>query len=285
MQTSIFEIKYETGKTARMEVEGDRILIGSGAHCDLRLAPEMSAWEHVVLTAEGDGMVARLLARASNATIDGESFRQARLVDGARIRIGEIEIVYRMSVASNAAKRRKTPRFAILLAGLFVPAVLFVAAHARSNEGFGPPDKVPPPLGDAVTHCPAETREQAQALAREKDASAQAKRQRWKFHTRDGVEAVVLFEMAAACHSAGGDGEGAAASGLLARAMRAGVLQEFQVYRVRLERALKRDDSKVALAQIKFLREMLFARDIDDDYVRWLTLMQRKLEAKVSREG
>jgi hypothetical protein len=29
----------------------------------------------------------------------------------------------------------------------------------------------------------------------------------------------------------------------------------------------------------------LIARDIDDDYVRWLTLMQRKLEARVSREG
>jgi hypothetical protein len=285
MHACFFEIRYETGKNERIEVEGDRILLGSGAHCDLRLAPEVAAWEHVVLTAEGEGMVARLIAKGAHATVDGASFRQAQLVDGSRIRIGEIELIYRVSTAARAGKRKRAPSFALLLAVLFVPAVLFVAAHARSNDAFGPPDKVPPPLGEVATQCPAETREQALALAREKDASAQAKRQRWKFHTRDGVEAVVLFEVAAACHAAGGDAEGAASSGLLARAMRAGVLQEFQVYRVRLERALERNDARVALAQIKYLRDMLFTRDIDDEYVRWLTIMQRKLEAKVSREG
>lgn len=285
MHACYFEIKYETGKRERIDVEGERILLGSGAHCDLRLAPEHAAWEHVVLTAEGDGLIARLLARGANATVDGESFREVRLADGSRIRIGEIELVYKVAAGAGAAKKKKMPSFAILLAGLFVPALLFVAAHARSSDGFGPPDKVPAPLGDVQNQCPAETREQALALAREKDASAQAKRQRWKFHTRDGVEAVILFEVAAACHAAGGDAEGAAASGLLARAMRAGVLQEFQVYRVRLERALERDDARVALAQIKFLREMLFTRDIEDEYVRWLTIMQRKLEAKVSRGG
>ena len=285
MHACFFEIRYETGKAERIEVEGDRILLGSGAHCDLRLAPEVAAWEHVVLTAEGEGMVARLLARGASATVDGEPFREARLVEGSRIRIGEIQLVYRLSTAARAGKRRKAPSFALLLAVLFVPAVLFVAAHARSNDAFGPPDKVPAPLGEVATQCPAETREQALALAREKDAAAQARRQRWKFHTRDGVEAVVLFEVAAACHAAGGDAEGAAGSGLLARAMRAGVLQEFQVYRVRLERALERNDARVALAQIKYLRDMLFTRDIDDEYVRWLTIMQRKLEARVSREG
>lgn len=285
MHACFFEIRYETGKTERVEVEGDRILLGSGAHCDLRLAPEVAAWEHVVLTAEGDGMVARLIARGASATIDGEAFREVRLVDGSRIRIGEAQMIYRLSTASRNGKRKRAPSFALLLAVLFVPALLFVAAHARSNDSFGPPDKVPAPLGEVATQCPAETREQALALAREKDASAQAKRQRWKFHTKDGVEAVVLFEVAAACHAAGGDAEGAASSGLLARAMRAGVLQEFQVYRVRLERALERNDARVALAQIKYLRDMLFTRDIDDEYVRWLTIMQRKLEARVSREG
>lgn len=285
MHACFFEIRYETGKTERVEVEGDRILLGSGAHCDIRLAPEVAAWEHVVLTAEGEGMVARLIARGANATIDGASFREVRLVDGSRIRIGEAQLVYRLSTTARGGKRKRAPSFALLLAVLFVPALLFVAAHARSNDSFGPPDKVPAPLGEVATQCPAETREQALALAREKDASAQAKRQRWKFHTKDGVEAVVLFEVAAACHAAGGDAEGATSSGLLARAMRAGVLQEFQVYRVRLERALERNDPRVALAQIKYLRDMLFTRDIDDEYVRWLTIMQRKLEARVSREG
>ena len=107
------------------------------------VAPEVAAWEHVVLTAEGEGMVARLIAKGAHATVDGESLRQAHLVDGSRIRIGEVQLVYRVSAAIRGGKRKRAPSFALLLAVLFVPAVLFVAAHARSNDAFGPPDKVP----------------------------------------------------------------------------------------------------------------------------------------------
>lgn len=290
MHACTFEIRYETGKAERIDVEGDRVLVGSGAHCDLRLAPEIAAWEHVVITSErgkdGDRVVARLLARTdapAAARVDGAPFRTASLADGSRLTIGEVVLVYRARVGPGAEAKRKRPGFAMLSGLLFVPAALFVAAHARSQDGYGPPANVPSPLGDVKRDCAADTREQALALAKEKRSSADAKRLRWKFHTRDGVEAVALYESVAACLTAGGEPEGAQAATALAQAMRAGVVQEFQVYRVRLERALARDDAKVALAQIKFLREMLFTRDVDDDYVRWLTIMQRKLEAKVSR--
>lgn len=286
MHHCTFEIRYETGKTERIDVDGERILIGSGAHCDLRLAPEVAAWEHVVITIEGESIVARVLPKDARATVDGgtvQGGRRVQLADGSRIGIGEAMLVYRARSADGSKKKRKGPSFALLIGLLFVPAALFVAAHARSDSGWGPPANVPSPLGEPKRDCPADTREQAMALAKEKQASAQAKRMRWKFHTRDGVESVVLFEQVAACYAAAGDPEDAQQASQLAAAMRAGVLQEFQVYRVRLERALQRDDAKVALAQIKFLREMLFTKDIDDEYVRWLTIMQRKLEARVSK--
>ncbi len=286
MSNCTFEIRYETGKTERIDVDGDRILIGSGAHCDLRLAPEVASWEHVVITFEGGSAVARVLPKEAHARFDGTAVHAGRpvmLADGSRIGIGEAMLVYRTRAADGSTKKKKGPSFALLIGLLFVPAALFVAAHARSDNGWGPPANVPSPLGEVRRDCPAETREQALALAREKQASAQAKRQRWKFHTRDGVESVVLYEQVAACYAAAGDPEDAQQATALAQAMRAGVLQEFQVYRVRLERALQRDDAKVALAQIKFLREMLFTKDIDDEYVRWLTIMQRKLEARVSK--
>lgn len=283
MHSCTFDIRYETGKKERIDVDGERILIGSGAHCDIRLAPEVAAFEHVVITAEENGVVARVLPKDANANVDGAPFRHVLLADGSRISIGEAMLVYRTRAGASAAKKKKGPSFALLIGLLFIPAALFVAAHARSDSGWGPPSNVPLPLGEVKRDCPAQTREQALALAREKEASANAKRQRWKFHTRDGVEAVVLYESVAACYTAAGAGQEAAQASMLAQAMRAGVLQEFQVYRVRLERALQRDDAKVALAQIKFLREMLFTRDIDDEYVRWLTIMQRKLEARVSK--
>ena len=284
MHHCIFEMTYETGKMERIEVEANRILVGSGAHCDLRLAPEVAIWEHLVLTDEGGVLVARLLPNATNATLDGDVLRHGQLADGSRITIGDVSIVYRLVKSTSGVKKKKGPRFALLLGGLFVPAALFVAFHARSDTGFGPPQKVPLPLGDVTRTCPATTREQARVLAHEKETAAAAKRQRWKFYTRDGVEAVVLFEQAAACQAASGDEEASKSTSAYAASMRAGVLQEFQVYRVRLERALERDDAKVALQQVKFLREMLFTRDIDDDYVRWLTILQRKLEARVSQQ-
>ncbi|MDB4940619.1 MAG: hypothetical protein JWP97_153 [Labilithrix sp.] len=285
MHHCVFEMRYETGKTERIEVESSRILIGSGAHCDLRLAPEVAAWEHLVLTEEDGGMVVRLLPGAPLALLDGATFRDGRLADGSRLVIGEVSIVYRPLGSTDAKKQKKGPRFALLLGGLFVPAALLVAFHARSDTSFGPPDKVPQPLGEVITQCPAATREQARVLAHEKETAATAKRQRWKFYTRDGVESVVLFEQAAACQAAAGDEEAAKGTSAYAASMRAGVLQEYQVYRVRLERALERDDAKVALQQVRFLREMLFTRDIDDDYVRWLTILQRKLEARVSQQS
>jgi len=286
MHSCTFEIRYETGKSERIDVDGERILVGSGAHCDLRLAPEVAAWEHLVITCEAEGVVARVLPKDGTATVDGGAMqggRRVQLADGSRIGIGEAMLVYRARATDASKKRKRSPSFALLIGLLFVPAALFVAAHARSDSGWGPPSNVPSPLGETKRDCPAETREQAMALAKEKQASAQAKRMRWKFHTRDGVESVVLFEQVAACYAAAGDPEDAQQATQLAQAMRAGVLQEFQVYRVRLERALQRDDAKVALAQIKFLREMLFTKDIDDEYVRWLTIMQRKLEARVSK--
>lgn len=286
MHSCSFEIHYENGKVETVVIDDDRVLVGSGAHCDIRLAPEIGAFEHLVLTAEESGFVARVIAKGGRATVDGAPFRTVVMTDGAMLAIGDVRLVYRECVAVDrfaGGARKKKSRFLALFAAVFVPLATFVALHSGNAAAFGPPSNVPSPLAEPLKACPAETREQAAALAREKEIVAQAKRQRWKFYTRDGVEAVMLFEVASACHTAAGNVEGAKASALLATAMRAGVLQEFQVYRVRLERAIERNDARVALAQIHFLRDMLYSRDIEDDYVRWLTIMQRKLEAKASR--
>ncbi|MBX3191213.1 MAG: hypothetical protein KF819_29720 [Labilithrix sp.] len=281
---SIFEIKYETGRRERVEIDAPRILLGSGAHCDIRLAPEIGEWEHVVLTVEGDTLVARLLARGGGAIVDGAPLQEAALVDGSRLAIGAFEVVFRRAVGALEQKpKRSTPRFAVLLGLLFVPAVTFVAVQARRVESFAPPAETPSPLGEVKKACPAETRDRALVLAKEKIANGHAKRQRWKFHTRDGVDAVVSFEIASACFAAGGDGASATAAGDLAASLRAAVLHEYRIHRIKLERALEGGNAEAALAFVKLQREMLYTRDIEDPYVRWLTIMQRKLEAHLSQ--
>lgn len=278
-----FEIINELGKVERVEVDASRILVGSAAHCDIRLAPEVGAYEHLVVTFEEGAAIARVLPTAASATVDGTVFRETRLHDGAVVAIGLVRLRYQSLAAEAPASRRRVPRFAVLGLLVFLPAALFVLVNARGDARLREPSSVPLPLGAVVRECPATTREQAHALARERSVSANAKRQRWKFYTRDGVESVALYESAAACAAAAGETGEAKATAVFAAAMRADVLQDFQVRRVRLERALERDDGPVALTQVRALREMLFARDIDDEYVRWLTILQRKLEARVSR--
>src|SRR5438445_544048 len=119
MQACIFTIEHPNGKSEKIELEADRVLIGSGAHCDIRLPPECATWEHLVITEEEGGMNAFVLPKEDNsATLDGARFRQGRLNDGAIIALGGIKVTYRVGVASQGAgrKRRQTsPLLFVLL--------------------------------------------------------------------------------------------------------------------------------------------------------------------------
>lgn len=289
MKTYSFTIRT-LRTTEKMELEQARVLIGSGAHCDIRLAPESAAFEHMVVTVEDeDQVVVRVIPLDATAQIDGQPFREAVITDGQTLVLEGVTLEFSDRVTSSGAQTKKkksggTSPLAYI--GMVVILVGFGWIMMKKVDGsFEPPEAVPEPLSQPVQACPAKTQQQAMALGWEKEQLAQAKRQRWKFYPRDGVEAVPLYELAESCYKAAGDMQRAADAGLYAKAMRAGVGQEFQVYRVRLERALSRHDSKVALTQIHFLRDMLFTRDMDDEYVRWLTIMQRKLEAEASRES
>src|SRR5690606_36033335 len=73
------------GRSERMDLECDRLLVGSGAHCDIRLAEEDAAFEHLVISWEGDVMVARVIPDDAISYLDGALFRDAVLSDGSVI--------------------------------------------------------------------------------------------------------------------------------------------------------------------------------------------------------
>lgn len=273
-----------------MDIDAEALLIGSGAHCDIRVGQESAAWEHIRVDEENGALVARVIPDDALAYINGTPFREAVLQDGAQIKLEHVTITYQVRNGNDVGgairkgKKKETSPLAYL--GLLaIPVIgLYILLQEPPQSTLAPPSKVPDPLGAVVKVCPIRERAGQIAFAEEKEQIAQTKRQRWRFYARDGVDAVALFEVSNACYTAAGDPR-AGELDLYAKGMRSGVEQEFHVYRLRLERALDRGDSKGALAQIRFIEGMLARVDPENEYVRWLLIVKRKLETTGEKTG
>lgn len=284
MRTLTFAIREPRRPEQVLDVTEERILVGSGAHCDLRLPVESAAWEHIVITEEEGDIVARVISASQTTTFDGSAAREATLRVGSTMIVGGVVVELR-HVAGEVvvAPKGTSPLAKVMLVGTACIAVLGAVvlgkARAAGREATWP--EPPDPLPSPVTACP--EKQGATPLAFQKAELARAKRQRFRFYPRDGVEAVVLFETAAACFAATGDSANASDARESARVLAAELREALHVSSVRLERAVVRKDAATALAQTKFQRDLLFGREGADPYLAWLALLQSKLEAASSK--
>lgn len=283
MKTLVFLVQEPRRPDLVVEVQSDRVLFGSGAHCDIRLPLEAAAWEHVVVTQEGASVVARVVPSDMSAVFDGEARREAELMKGATVRIDTVMVTLK-DINDNEKKPEKTRplRSVAMGAGLFVlAAALFILKNA-SASGTPPPPAAPDPVGHATASCP--EKQGALPLAHQKLALARSKRERFRFYPRDGVEAVGFFQTAASCFESGADRASAEMSREEATALGREIRDDFHASRVRLERALVRRDARTALAQVKFQRDLLGGSAEADAYLTWLALLQAKLESIISKD-
>jgi len=283
MRTLTFAVKEPRHAEQVLDVIEERILVGSGAHCDLRLPVESAAWEHIVITDEDGVFVARVISASQTTTFDGAARREATLAEGSTITVGGVVIQLRRIVGEASAPQRASSLGKVIVAGSAIIVVLAACvlgkARADAQEATWPtpPDPLPAPVGA----CP--EKQGAAPLAIQKLELARAKRQRFRFYPRDGIEAVGLFETAAACFTATGDAASASDAQEAARALSIEIREALHVSSVRLERAVVRKDAGTALAQTKFQRDLLFGRAGADAYLAWLALLQSKLEAASSK--
>jgi len=85
MEPLSFEICHADGRQERTSAQGARIVIGSGAHCDVRLAADQAAFEHVAIEELTTGPQIRNLAPALAATLDGDAFSSRALGPSALV--------------------------------------------------------------------------------------------------------------------------------------------------------------------------------------------------------
>lgn len=281
MRTLRFQIKLHTGQVDLLTMEAERVLIGSGAHCEIRLPVDQARVEHALIELGPAGIFVRALNFDPPPTINNIPFQQAPLPPGALLGVGgcqiQVELTDAVAGKPGASKKKPSP-ITYLAMAIIVALGLYTIFGEDAVEPQKPSPKQAPELWQApVGSCPF-AGGQALAFAREKMAVADAKRERRPFHVQDGVQAVPTYEAAAICFRSGGDAGSATLAEESAKFLRRDITDDFRTRRVRLDHALLVEDYVSAQKEVRILLQ--FTEGKSGDYVTWLSTLERTLKLK-----
>jgi hypothetical protein len=273
---------HPDNKIDEFNVDADRVLVGAGAHCDIRIDGAGAGHEHVVVEQKGHEIVARGLYHAPPALYRGVPIIEMQLQNGSEIAVCGTRITFDISRPKERAGRSTGRRLgltaAIALLLVIVPTFVYARLH-RGNDSFGRPP-VPAVLFDVEPEtCKAPDTNQSLALARRSRALGLARRERHPFFVEDGIAAVAAFRMASACYAKAGQPLPAREAAEEGAALEKVIDHDYFMHRVRFEHALETEDVKSALLEVKMLRRMTAHRK--GTYTEWLAMVERRLEASV----
>jgi len=272
-------VRHADGRRQRLRVEATSARIGSSAHCEVRLPIDQAAGEHVLLLLQGDGVMAQARCSEPLPTIDGAPFTAAPLPSGAVLALAETRIF--VSVAEQARGASLASRFrraaTWLLAGLVAAAA--AAALGRTGlagDGTAAPEvpNAPPLWPAAQTTCRPRSKGEADQRAQQLVAQAQAKQIRGAFVPADAVEAVSLYEDAAACFKRAERSHLARRAELRATELRRRTTDRYRARQLRLSLALEAQDWGAVDREVRSLTAMLGHGD--GPYRRWLAALHRR---------
>ncbi|HEY6458646.1 MAG TPA: FHA domain-containing protein [Polyangiaceae bacterium] len=282
-------IRYPDGRTEQLVVDANSVLVGSGAHCEVRLPAEHAAIEHATLSLVGGGVHAQAQSFTPHPTINGVGFVQTPVLPESVIGIGGIQMWIRSVELGDRQqgvirkKAQKTSPITYVAAAIGFPLAIYMLAAAPSDDSTQTVQGTPPALwGEPVNVCPQQGRDAALAVGLDKFSVAVGKRERRPFHVEDGVAAVPLFETAGACFRVAGRGPAAAESSKAAAELRTKINEDYRAHQVRLEHALMVSDWTTAQQEVSVLRA--FTAGKPGQYVVWLSNLDRRLQLKLGRK-
>ena len=285
-----FQIRHPNGHIEHLNVDGERVMICSGAHCEIRLPIDQSALEAVLVSQTAAGIYAKALSFDPPPTLNNTPFSQAPVQAESVLGIGQMQIYVTISATEDGAggpaivtrQKSKTSPLTIILAALCaVAAGYYVLSGDDQSDGSQQPQQVPDLWEAAVNACPQTVPEQALARAHEIQQVADARRELRPFHVQDGVAAVPLYELASACYQRGGDQPRTTETANAAAALKAEMQQDFRTHRVRLDHLLTIKDWVSARREVRVLLSYMEGKQ--GDYVTWLSNLDRQLKLKVGR--
>jgi hypothetical protein len=278
-----FDIRHANGQRESTVVEGQRALIGSASHCDVRLAMDQSAYEHVLIEAVGSTLRAEARAKQPPATIDGVELVASALSPEAVLGVGNTRLY--VSFVPDALdgpqilekQQAKSPLLAFLLVPVF-GALAYLLLGDADSKIVAPPAQVQALFSDAPVNCPQQDAGRARAFAEEQTELAEGKQERLPFAIEDGVLAVGLYRLAASCFVAGGDAGRASDAEHAATLLRQDLDDEYRARRLRLSHLLTVEDYALALKDVAVLRALTSEKK--GRYFEWLAQVSEQLKAK-----
>lgn len=279
------------GKVEELQIDGEQVLIGSGAHCDVRLPMDQAQTEHIVLDVTPAGLFAQARSFEPSPTLSGVPFTETPLGETATLGVGqtriEVSFVESETAATAAQRKKKKGGFSMVTwvaIGLAIPLMGVMLALPPAEEASAGRGKPPPDLfSEPAAKCPKTNPEQALAFAEERLAVAESRRERRAFKVQDGVAAVPLFETAKVCFELGGDAERAGYARDAAKALREEMTVEYRTRQLRLEHLLENGDLGTVQREVELL--LAFTEGKGGEYVQWLQTLDRKLRVQAGQGG
>lgn len=287
MPTVRIDITDPSGAHTTQLVSGERILVGSASHCDVLLPVELAAPEHALIEVVADSV--RVTSRAEPAvTIDGSSVIDGVVRPESLLGIGGVTLRLSTGIdadgnesrSARSHSRSSTGLRIALMGGIVACIAVLLMAH---RPGGPAPSAVPELWTSSPSVCSTHDVREAAQIAQSKEIVASAKRERHPFHLADGVEAVELFEVSAACLGVAGNPQHASDLKQLAAELREEIDGDYRVRRLRLEYALRRDDTSTVANEVTLLRELL--RGKRGEYVSWLDTLARSVKPEPKKQG
>jgi hypothetical protein len=270
------QVRTATGQVTQIEADGAKLLVGAGAHCDLRITEPRVAQEHALLEVRDGAVVLFVHQRAEPALVRGMPTRQLSLGETGVAVLGSVELTVtlrKVAKSAKAAKSGATWAFAVAFLVLCAGGTFGARAYAAR-----PVERAlePVALFDAVpTGCHGYTGDEARAYGESEQRHAEALRERYPFAVEEGPRAVRLLDAAVACFAVAGAKalEGKAAAE--AKSFRAAVEQDYRVHHLRLVHALEVSDEPQARREIDALQRLSKGRS--SAYTEWLRSVDRRL--------
>ncbi len=284
-----FEIRYADGRKEVAMVDGERALIGNGAHCDIRLPLDHAAYEHVAVEVVGGTVRVESKAVEPPATVNGMPFTNIPMTSDVPLRIGSTRIfialgegVFDGAIVTKVKSEKTSPLMKLLGLAVLGGGIWFAVTTPESQESVDAPTVMPELFLPRPTACPQDSADQALSFAQEKFDIAQGKRERSPFAPKEGVQAVNLYELASACFKKAGVAPMVASADLAASQLRADIVQDFRSRRIRLERLLAIEDYELARKDVAILRSLTEGRQ--GQYMTWLGLVNQTVKQKAPQK-
>jgi hypothetical protein len=268
-------------------VEAERVRIGSAAYCEVRLPQGEAAAVQIVLEDAGPlGLMAEVVSESPPAILAGKPIISGVLPPKAELEIGstrlQIACVGGALVGAGPAAKQKTSPVTLLAAAIAIPLGLAQLTMPAKDDELASGHKPPALFASAAVSCSQSEPISALALAAEQRELANAKRERRPFRAFDGVQAVGLYRVTAACFRAGGDARQSVDAEHAADVLRRDLDESYRTRRVRLEHALTTKNYQVAQSEVRALRDI--TTGMKGEYVSWLESLQRRLRLRQGKK-